>query len=591
MNRSSITAGIEQIHQFLESTGQYLLSGGDLEDYRLRTGELLEKAYAPGEVLYAGILGGTGVGKSTLVNALAGERISDPSDRRPYTDKAVVYRYRETPRGLEKVSNLLREPDAVHGVDAIRDLILLDLPDFDSVEENNRRTVLHLLPEMDSIVWVVSPEKYADAVFYDMVRRTRMHRDSFTFVLNKADDLMMDGCPDPHGRIKEVQGDLIFRLRHDARMEEPRVFTISAEKEFVGEVYDTALADEFRSFSNFLMARRDAKEIASVKTANLIEEARRLLEDLDAKIHPEEKARILKTIARIESEPIDPEKHGIEGYEYEKALGKAILRHLSGEDGSIAPVRWAMRLLSPRRLSRAGSSDNVMDAVFQDAAKARMREVSARLEKTGALMDSELLLAFRQGSETQSQPRADELLNASVKDASRAFVQNLAGRVQSLRGPFARLRRFGQKTALGVPVLLLILRLCGLERLEACLDSPSLACTLKLFFALFTTLFSSEGLTGLLVMAICQVIIVYFLAAGRIRKLEKDSRNLADSAMTHLNARLDSVAAKIEAQRKRSIAHMQEGIAALTALNAEFLSADRLPNRGSDVPSTEPWTS
>ena len=591
MNRSSITAGIEQIHQFLELTGQYLLPEGDLEEHLLRTRALLEKAHAPGEVLYAGILGGTGVGKSTLVNALAKEKISDPSDRRPYTDKAVVYRYRETPRGLEKVSNLLREPEAVHDVEAIRDLILLDLPDYDSVEENNRRTVLQLLPELDSIIWVVSPEKYADAVFYDMVRRTHMHRDSFTFVLNKADDLMIDGRPDPHGRLKEVQGDLIFRLRHEARFEEPRVFTLSAEKEFGGGIYDTALADEFRSFANYLMVRRDAKEIASVKTTNLIEETRRLLEDLDARIHPEEKARILKTIARIESEPTDRAEQSIEGYEHEKALGAALLRHLAGEDASIASIRWAMRLLSPARLTGAVSSDHVLEAVFQEAAAARTRAGSARLEKTGALMDSELLLAFRHGSETQNEPREDELLNAAVKDASKTFVQNLNSRMKSLHGPFARWRRFWQKLVLFMPVPFLVLQLCGLERIEAWLDAPSLAGALKVFLALFTALFSSEGLTGLLVMAICQIILVYYLAAGRIRKLEKDSRNLAESALTYLNAKVNSGVAKIEARRKRSIAHMQDGITKLTALTSEFVVVDSLRNRERDTASTEPWIS
>ena len=50
--------------------------------------------------------------------------------------------------------------DAVHNIDAIKDFILLDLPDFDSKDENNRRNAMRIAPELDGIVWVASPEKY-----------------------------------------------------------------------------------------------------------------------------------------------------------------------------------------------------------------------------------------------------------------------------------------------------------------------------------------------------------------------------------------------------------------------------------------------
>ncbi|MDQ7781973.1 MAG: GTPase [Desulfomonilaceae bacterium] len=584
MNRASITAAIEQILGFLEDTGRYVLPEVELQEYLVRTRSLLEKAHTPGEVLYAGILGGTGVGKSTLVNALAKDKISDASDRRPYTDKAVVYRHHDTPRGLEKVSDLLREPDAVHHVDTIRDLVLLDLPDFDSVEEENRRTVLRLLPELDAVIWVVSPEKYADAVFYDMVRRTRMHRDSFTFVLNKTDDLLADGHPDRYGRLKEVQGDLIFRLRHEARVEQPRLFSISADKEFRGEKYDPMPADEFRSFHNYLMVRRDAKEIASVKTINLVEETRRLLADLNARIHPEEKARILKTIDRIESESGGREERNVEGYEHEKALQASLLRHLAAEDASIASVRWAMRFLSRGRSILVTGSGHLLEAVFQSVAEARKRPRSAFLEKTGALMDSELLLAFRQGNEKEDEPQAERLLDAAVREASKAFVQSLEARMRSLSGPMARWRRFGQKLVLFMPVPFLVLRLTGLGRIEAWFESPSLSGAFTMMLALISSLFSSEGLTGLLVLAICQIFLVYVLAGRRIRKLEKDAGILAESAVRHLDSRLDAVVAKVEDQRRRSIAHMQEGIRTLSALTSEFPTVDSPRDRRRDAP-------
>ena len=151
MNRLSVAHILEQVQDFLQSDGALFLPEQQRDDHLQKTRSLLEKAREPGEVLYVGILGGTGVGKSTLIDALAREKISDASDKRPFTDRAVVYRHEDTPRGLEKVAHLIREQDAVHSSDTIRDLVLLDLPDFDSRDERNRATVMQILPLLDSV--------------------------------------------------------------------------------------------------------------------------------------------------------------------------------------------------------------------------------------------------------------------------------------------------------------------------------------------------------------------------------------------------------------------------------------------------------
>ncbi|OPX41116.1 MAG: hypothetical protein B1H13_03780 [Desulfobacteraceae bacterium 4484_190.3] len=44
-----------------------------------------------------GLLGGTGVGKSSLMNALAGSEIAATSHRRQHTDSVLIYRYVKTP--------------------------------------------------------------------------------------------------------------------------------------------------------------------------------------------------------------------------------------------------------------------------------------------------------------------------------------------------------------------------------------------------------------------------------------------------------------------------------------------------------------
>ena len=78
MNRPSVVHILEQIQEFLDSDGVLFLPQQLRDDWLNKTRSLLEKARERGELLYVGILGGTGVGKSTLIIALAGEKIVVP---------------------------------------------------------------------------------------------------------------------------------------------------------------------------------------------------------------------------------------------------------------------------------------------------------------------------------------------------------------------------------------------------------------------------------------------------------------------------------------------------------------------------------
>ena len=216
MNRPAITALLEQTLQFLEDEGSVLLPEDKQQFYICTVKNILEKASHPGEVLYMGIMGGTGVGKSTLIDALARAEISAISEKRPFTDRAVVYRHKNRPRGLEKISALLREVDAVHDIDTVKDFILLDLPDFDSKDENNRKNVMRIAPELDGIIWVASPEKYGDAILYEFIKRNAADQANYTFVLNKADELVDRALTDPYSNLKKILGDFTFRLKHQA---------------------------------------------------------------------------------------------------------------------------------------------------------------------------------------------------------------------------------------------------------------------------------------------------------------------------------------------------------------------------------------
>ena len=107
------------------------------------------------------LMGGTGVGKSTLLNALAGGAIAQASFTRPTTRDPVVY-YHESVKP-DRLDPALRHCRlAPHDRPALEQKILVDTPDLDSNDLANRDKLMRLLPVADIVLYVGSQEKYHD---------------------------------------------------------------------------------------------------------------------------------------------------------------------------------------------------------------------------------------------------------------------------------------------------------------------------------------------------------------------------------------------------------------------------------------------
>ncbi|HKB36214.1 MAG TPA: GTPase [Gemmataceae bacterium] len=132
------------------------------------------------------LMGGTGVGKSTLLNALAMDKaIALASVQRPTTRDPVVY-YHETVRP-DRLDPVLRHCRLVpHDRPALAHKIIVDTPDLDSNDLSNREKLLRILPVADVVLYVGSQEKYHDKLGWEIFLQQRKRR-AFAFVLNKWD--------------------------------------------------------------------------------------------------------------------------------------------------------------------------------------------------------------------------------------------------------------------------------------------------------------------------------------------------------------------------------------------------------------------
>lgn len=225
--------------------------------------------------LTVGLLGGTGVGKSSIMNALAGAEIASTSHRRPHTEQVLIYRHEASLLPLEVQTMQVPWREITHRADAVRQVLLCDLPDFDSLVGSHRLRVIGFLQHLDLVVWVTSPEKYADERFYSFLQEVPKARQNFYFIINKA-DLLFAGKTLESGYQELANVTAGFQRYLAANgVSHPLIYTISADQ--TQQRQPAAPWNQFASLRQQIFQQRDAKEIMAIKAANLDAEVHLLL--------------------------------------------------------------------------------------------------------------------------------------------------------------------------------------------------------------------------------------------------------------------------------------------------------------------------
>lgn len=497
----------------------------------------------PPDVLTIGLVGGTGVGKSSLVNALARGPISQASSRRPTTDRVVPYVHRDRVPLLEDMRALdgrLTESFEPHAIDALRSVILFDLPDIDSLEMANADTVREVIGSLDVVVWVTSLTKYGDRELDEWIRRyaAGMNLDNFAFVLNKVDEIReLDADSAVQELARRFESSLRKSLDGLTLEGSPRWFLISAL-----HAREDIPGNAFSDLETWLFHERDARELERLKSSNRFALAGHRIGDLRAGLLLEERRERLTAERRDVAERLrqvvahseikkEVEKHVRESTAENEAARRIFLAELATWPllphlrVLTAPLRQAARALTRAQLL-AGSDDaetprpdsplpRLLDALFEVQTE-RRRKRSLRVDDGPAppdpVRDRAELAAWIRGLANECVARVRA---ASAKDISELRVVGPVGfltRHAAVWGPL-----------LWFPLLQPILQ-------EVLNPTPGLASLpLRLVHRLVRITGAMHLLVSMLFVLLVYVVIIVWLRAQAWRAASRRCRELLES--------------------------------------------------------------
>lgn len=236
------------------------------------------------------LMGGTGVGKSTLLNALAGGAIAQASFARPTTRDPVVY-YHESIQPNRLDPALQHCKLVANDRPGLEQKILVDTPDLDSNDLANREKLLQLLPVADIVLYVGSQEKYHDKLGWELFLQQRKRR-AFAFVLNK-----WDRCSRESATGLSPDQDLLKDLEAEG-FQNPLLFRTCAQ--FWADSYPKELSrpvpgEQFPELTHWLELGLTRLEIEAIKARGVSQLLQHLQQGMEAARPPDLEAEAQNT--------------------------------------------------------------------------------------------------------------------------------------------------------------------------------------------------------------------------------------------------------------------------------------------------------
>ena len=183
------------------------------DDLTGRAVKILERAGQRlrwGEQTVVALAGSTGSGKSSLMNALVGTDVAEVGVLRPTTAETLAVSFGNTNAELLDWLQIKHRREVPVGQNGFGGMVLLDLPDHDSMVSAHRAEVDRMVPVVDQLIWVLDPQKYADAaVHHGYLKPLSRHGEVMVVVLNQVDRIRaadLDDCLAHLGQLLDSDG-------------------------------------------------------------------------------------------------------------------------------------------------------------------------------------------------------------------------------------------------------------------------------------------------------------------------------------------------------------------------------------------------
>ena len=519
-----------------------------------------------GGPLHIGFLGGTGVGKSSLINALAREEVSRSSDRRPHTDRIVVYRHKDQPIA-EQLPELVIQPHRMHQNEVIRDLIIYDLPDFDSVLPQNRLRVLKFLERLDVACWVASPEKYADQALYDMLRISPQHPESFVFILNKIDQFV-----DSQGRFDgEKTNGVLEDFKHklaEVGVSAPRIYALSALTS--GE--DLPSAGDFQDFRDLLYRKRRDKEIRSIKVANIEHELNRLTNDMSR--YPDlqglsdtietQLGEVAETFDRIRSLCSQMVRSDLD--DSSRMVMRPVWLKREKRGGVVLSLlRWTVAVQNLLGSKKQDGFDRLLP-VDRDAVESMVHTMDSLSNRVNAS-----LARFPKGEFVWNTKPEFARVHESIAATRREWIVEIRawfaeGNIPKVVSTY---RRIKHRIVLALPVLLMLFYLADPDLLAALMENPTLALASRIVSGALFAFFQGKGLVAMFSLLLIETLLVVILARRVLGRLDARIDDFYEKVRARYEKALESVMGEFESDLTRSLLRLQAAAAELARLEAQ----------------------